>query len=94
MIESNKCCGCCACQNICPKDAISMVDDEVGFLYPVIDEKKCIKCGLCDKICPIEKRCENTSVFQECYAGYLKEEKELLKSASGGGILCTSLWSH
>lgn len=86
MIESEKCCGCSACANICPKNAIRMIRDEIGFLYPVIEEGKCINCGLCDKICPIEKMSENTGVFQDCYAGYLKEEEQLLKSASGGAF--------
>lgn len=33
------CCGCTACYAICPKMAISMVEDEKGFDYPQIDEK-------------------------------------------------------
>mgnify|MGYP000171639617 CR=1 FL=1 len=33
------CCGCTACYAICPKMAISMVEDEEGFDYPQIDEK-------------------------------------------------------
>ena len=32
------CCGCTACYAICPKEAISMVEDEEGFGYPQIDE--------------------------------------------------------
>ena len=33
------CCGCTACYAICPKMAISMVEDEEDFDYPQIDEK-------------------------------------------------------
>ena len=47
------CCGCWACQAICPKDAIDMREDEEGFLYPHIDEAKCIRCGRCLSVCPI-----------------------------------------
>ena len=36
-----ECCGCTACFNICPKNAISMQPDEEGFLYPVVDQEKC-----------------------------------------------------
>ena len=32
------CCGCTACYAICPKDAITMIEDEEGFEYPQIDE--------------------------------------------------------
>lgn len=49
--EKEKCCGCSACEAICPADAISMVLDEDGFYYPWMDESKCINCGKCLKIC-------------------------------------------
>ena len=32
--RKEECCGCTACHAICPKDAISMVEDEEGFEYP------------------------------------------------------------
>lgn len=50
-IDKSKCCACTACKNICPKQAIEMISDQKGFLYPKIDENKCIKCGLCEKVC-------------------------------------------
>lgn len=48
-----ECCGCTACQCICPKHAIAMVENKEGFLYPVIDDSLCIECGLCQKVCPV-----------------------------------------
>lgn len=53
---SNKeeCCGCTACEAICPKDAISMEEDKEGFLYPQIIREKCIKCFKCIKVCPFK----------------------------------------
>lgn len=55
MIDNigDKCCGCYACYNSCPKKCISMVAKDDGFVYPLIDKKRCISCGLCDKVCPI-----------------------------------------
>lgn len=50
-IDKSKCCACTACKNICPKQAIEMISDKKGFLYPKINENKCIKCGLCEKVC-------------------------------------------
>ena len=38
--RKEECCGCTACYAICPKEAISMVEDEEGFEYPQIDESK------------------------------------------------------
>ncbi len=53
--EKALCCGCTACYAICPKSAITMVEDDEGFDYPVINETKCIRCYMCVKVCPIKK---------------------------------------
>lgn len=49
FIVGGECQGCMAhpCMEVCPKDAISIVDG-----YSHIDQDKCIKCGQCRKICP------------------------------------------
>lgn len=52
LCSVEKCTGCGACYNVCPKQAISMQADEEGFLRPSIDIGKCIDCGLCRKVCP------------------------------------------
>lgn len=53
--KKEECCGCSACYAICPKNAISMVEDEEGFDYPLIDNSLCVRCQMCLKICPIKK---------------------------------------
>ncbi len=53
--REEECCGCTACYAACPKDAISMNEDEEGFLYPVIDERKCIYCYKCINVCPLKQ---------------------------------------
>lgn len=84
--ETNKkdCCGCTACANICPKNAITMEEDFEGFLYPVINKDKCINCGLCDKICPVKNKNVKTEKFEEAYALRIKDKDVLKKSTSGG----------
>lgn len=57
-IEKKDCCGCGACSIICPVHAITLEEDEEGFLYPKIDETKCIKCHSCIKICPLKTKKE------------------------------------
>lgn len=47
------CCGCTACKAVCGVQAIQMVSDEEGFLYPEIDAETCVGCGRCKKVCPI-----------------------------------------
>ena len=49
IIEKNKCTGCTACMNLCPKGAIRFVDANDGFKYPEIDQNICVNCGLCRK---------------------------------------------
>ena len=49
------CCGCETCVNVCPKSAITMCEDAIGFRYPKIDAEKCIDCGACIKKCDFQK---------------------------------------
>lgn len=83
--EKNNCCSCSACVDICKVGAITMKEDKEGFLYPEIDKEKCINCGLCEKICPVlnSKQKENSKI-EKIYAGYIRDEEKLNKSASGG----------
>ena len=53
LASEKECCGCAACFNICPKEAISMKSNESGFLYPEINVDKCIQCGACESACPV-----------------------------------------
>lgn len=60
--EKSKCCGCWGCYNICPKSAITMEQDNEGFLYPRIDENLCVDCKMCLKVCPIKTAIERKSI--------------------------------
>lgn len=82
VIDKNKCTGCTACMNICPKNAISMKEDKEGFKHPVIDQDKCINCGLCQKTCPVLNTKSNNSL-NECYVGFNNNEEERLNASSG-----------
>lgn len=83
--KKEDCCGCTACMNICPVKAVTMVSDEEGFLYPVIDEKKCIRCNMCRKTCDFVKKHDWHSMKQpKAYAAKMKSDKERAASQSGG----------
>lgn len=53
-VRKEECCGCTACYAICPKNAISMEEDEEGFFYPRINVERCVRCEACLKVCPIK----------------------------------------
>lgn len=55
------CCGCTACSSVCPKNCITMTEDNEGFFYPVADGNSCINCGLCEKVCPVKKKYRRTA---------------------------------
>lgn len=83
LSDKSKCCGCFACQNACPKKAISICEDINGSKYPIIDEKKCIQCGICSNTCNF-KNLKYLSEPKKGYAAFSKDEKLLNGSASGG----------
>lgn len=87
--KKEKCSGCTACMNICPKNAIKMIEDEEGFKYPQIDKEKCINCGACTKICPNIKIDRKNSI-KRTYGVKHKSDKERTTSRSGGVFIALS----
>lgn len=51
ICELNKCNGCMACVDKCPKQCISIKDDIYSY-NAIKDLSICINCGLCSKVCP------------------------------------------
>lgn len=82
VLKKELCTGCSACESICPKNAITLIEKEDGFKYPVIDQNKCINCGLCKRVCPVLNTNENKSLNRS-YLAYNKDEEELKTSSSG-----------
>lgn len=84
ICSTNKCTGCTACKWICEKNAITMVENNEGFYYPVVDREKCIDCELCKRTCPsnTDTICKNEIL--EIYALKNKDMASRLKSRSGG----------
>lgn len=83
------CCGCNACGDICPKDAITFETDIEGFWYPKVDRDKCVDCGLCEKTCPIiniDALKHNDIPQSICYAAEHKNLEVVFDSTSGGAF--------
>ena len=81
--SKDKCCGCGACMNVCPRQAISMREDEYGFIYPQIEESLCIGCEKCKQVCAFQNRRTSNNVMN-VYAAVTKEKDVIARSASGG----------
>lgn len=82
VCESN-CAGCYACVNICPKDAIGIIEKNAETYEAMIDGSKCINCRLCERVCPSMNVIELKKA-DFCYASWSKYDKDLKESSSGG----------
>lgn len=86
--DSKNCCGCGACINACPTNALSFGKDVFGFIRPNIDEKYCISCEKCIRVCPYQANNEVTSATEsfpkQVYAAVNRNAEIVAKSSSGG----------
>jgi coenzyme F420-reducing hydrogenase beta subunit len=90
-LKKEDCCGCSACYSICPTEAITMMSDEEGFLYPKIDPSRCSDCQKCSTICPFTYEGNYKEVTTPSfYAARHKLPEVLQKSTSGGAFTAIS----
>ena len=81
-----ECFGCGACQQVCPKQAIKMQEDNEGFRYPVIDGTVCVHCSFCRKACPYAMMPEKHRENKYAFGGYSKNATTRFESTSGGAF--------
>lgn len=86
--NKDMCCGCGACESICPTKCMTMVADEEGFLYPEKQDDLCTDCGLCESVCPsIHKEkidYKESGNLPKAFMAINKDEAIVHNSASGG----------
>jgi coenzyme F420-reducing hydrogenase beta subunit len=86
LASLQNCTGCWACFNACSKDAIKMVQEENGFVYPKIDEEKCVGCLACERTCPKNKENENLPTDLTDAFSFSSKDQILNESTSGGAF--------
>lgn len=94
IVNRENCCGCSACESICPHGAIVMKPDNMGFLYPVVDKDKCVDCGLCHRVCSFNNAYDKTLNMSspQCYSFRHKDISEVATSRSGAAFVCLADW--
>lgn len=92
LCHISECVGCGACLSICPKSAITMKEDDFGFLYPSIDNSICISCNLCAKTCQLVT---DPSILSSPFKYYKYEANSniRLQSSSGGFFTFAAEWA-
>lgn len=89
--NKSKCCGCTACESICPYGAISMQADNIGFVYPQVDKVNCVDCGLCERVCAFNSiDISQSDRYPIAYAARHKDIEEVENSRSGAVFVALS----
>lgn len=86
---SANCCGCGACVNICPTNAISFSKDEYGFIKPLVDENSCLSCGKCIRSCPYQALDSTKDISCNSFPVVFAAENrnhDIVKRSSSGGV--------
>lgn len=81
--SKEKCSGCGACVNICPKKALSLTDGISFFEYPQVKPELCIDCGLCINTCHANKVIESNYPTKS-FAVISIDKDDRDSSATGG----------
>lgn len=79
----NQCTGCGICMLSCPNKCISMVEDELGFVYPQIDRDNCNSCGICEKACT--KKQKPSCDFNTKMVALTSKNDTIRQNSSSGG---------
>lgn len=81
----DSCYGCGICVKKCPFGAISLEENEEGFLYPKISEELCKNCGKCTNECTTAKKENVDNLYKvKAYMAIAKDKDVYDRSASGG----------
>ena len=77
------CFGCSACATVCPRHAVRLHPDVLGFRVAALDETACVGCGACAEVCPALHK---APAFRprRAYYGWNNDPTVRAQSSSGG----------
>ena len=82
VCDMDRCTGCMACADSCPKDAIRIEDTLRGY-NAVIDAAKCVDCGLCHRVCQVNHPLEGVQPIS-WKQGWAEDAQVRAEASSGG----------
>lgn len=88
IVPETDCCGCAACANVCPVDAIRMEEGKESFVFPKVNLDTCIQCGKCVRTCPVLEIDKPNRKVPDCRAAYGSDE---IRKVSSSGAIFTLL---
>ena len=83
VCKKNKCVGCYACHDICPKQAIT-INDTLDAYNAEINISLCVNCHMCYDICQVNRPVPKINPI-EWHQGW-SNSKEIRQRSSSGGI--------
>ena len=89
VCDQDQCVGCMACVDLCPRQAISIIDSRYAY-NAVIDNTKCIHCNACFKYCQNNNR-QELVYPKSWYQGWINDPSLRGRSSSGGAAKALSL---
>jgi coenzyme F420-reducing hydrogenase beta subunit len=85
VADLSLCCGCSACAAVCPTGAISIAENDKGFLHNQVAEEKCIHCKKCLRVCPFHQvQAMDLKNAMKLVAYQSAEKQHQVYSSSGG----------
>lgn len=89
--DKKQCCGCTACESVCPQKCIAMIEDSEGFIYPSVNGDLCVNCGLCDKVCPMHIEYDDSAIPETVVA---RDARTNVLANGTSGSIFTSIMEY